>query len=94
MDKTTIIAILIERGYKSSNARRVAEDLQHLSAPLDVMFRKWVDSGETRDFAAHGYAVSAFVNDWKMKYPAALLTMDWLLKEPETAINELKRGIR
>jgi hypothetical protein len=29
-----------------------------------------------------------------MKYPAALLTMDWLLKEPQKAKESLRRGLR
>ena len=33
-------------------------------------------------------------NKFGMTYPAALLTMDWLIKEPEKAIESINRGIR
>lgn len=94
MEKDTIIAILIERGYKESNAKAAAQPLQLLSSPLDAMFYKWIETEETEDFSAHDYSIATFINDWDMKYPAALLTMDWILKEPEAAIRELKKGIR
>jgi len=29
-----------------------------------------------------------------MTYPAALLTMDWLIKEPEQALKSLEKGIK
>lgn len=94
MDKNTIISILTERGYKPHNATLVADDLAHLSSPLDTAFRRWIDTEEIDDFSAHGYSISGFMQEWKMKYPAALLTMDWILKEPETALRELEKGIR
>jgi hypothetical protein len=31
---------------------------------------------------------------YKLTYPAALLTMDWLIREPEKALASIKRGIR
>lgn len=94
MEKDTIIAILVERGYKESNAKAATQPLQLLSSPLDAMFYKWIETEETEDFSAHDYSIATFINDWDMKYPAALLTMDWILKEPEAAIRELKKGIR
>lgn len=94
MDKNTIIAMLTERGYKPRNAALVADDLMRLSSPLDVALRRWLDIEERSDFSAEGYSVFQFMQQWGMKYPAALLTMDWILKEPETAIRELKKGIK
>jgi len=29
-----------------------------------------------------------------MTYPAALLTIDWLIKEPERAMRSINRGIK
>lgn len=94
MDKNTIIAMLTEHGYKPRNAALVADDLMRLSSPLDVALRRWLDIEEMSDFSAEGYSVFQFMQQWGMKYPAALLTMDWILKEPETAIRELKKGIK
>ncbi|MCM1302291.1 MAG: hypothetical protein NC250_09415 [Alistipes senegalensis] len=94
MNKNTIISVLAERGYKPRNAALVADDLMHLSSPLDVALRRWLDTEEIVDFSAEGYSVAQFMQQWGMKYPAALLTMDWILKEPEIAIQELKKGIK
>ena len=54
----------------------------------------YVETKEEGDFAAHGYSVKDFVEKWQLTYPAALLTMNWLLKEPEEATVLLKQGIR
>ena len=94
MDKNTIISILTERGYKPHNAALVADDLTRLSSPLNVALRRWLDTEKMSDFSANGYSIFQFMQQWGMKYPAALLTMDWILKEPETAIRELKKGIK
>lgn len=94
MDKNTIVSVLTERGYNPRNAALAADDLMHLSSELKAALRRWLDTEEVADFSAEGYSVAQFMRQWGMKYPAALLTMDWILKEPEIAIQELKKGIR
>ena len=94
MNRQTIEEILVERGYASAHARMVSEDLMHLEAPLESVFRQWLETGETGDYAFRGYTLRYFTVVWKMQYPAAVLTLDWILKDPERAIQELKNGIR
>ena len=54
----------------------------------------WIEKGICKNFVSEGYSITDFMEKRKMKYPAALLTMDWLIKEPERAKESLKRGLR
>lgn len=94
MNRQTIEEILIERGYTPAHARAAGEELVHLEAPLEGIFRHWLETGTTGDYAFRGYTVRYFMEVWKMKFPAAILTLDWILKDPDRAIHELKNGIR
>ena len=73
--------ILIDRGYNERNAKLVAHELTLLSAPLQPLLSQWLDNEQ-------------HMQKRGMTYPAALLTIDWLLKEPEEAKLSLSRGIK
>ena len=87
--------ILIDRGYNERNAKLVAHELTLLSAALQPLITKWLDDEQCmEDFEAEGYSISGLMQKRGMTYPAALLTIDWLLKEPEKAKLSLSRGIK
>jgi hypothetical protein len=93
--KELIYRTLIERGYSEHNANLMLNDLENLSSPLDKLLQEWIDSeNQQPDFVYENYSLHQFQNERKMEYPAALLTMDWLIKEPEKAKISLSRGIR
>ena len=93
--KEIILRTLIERGYSERNANLVLNDLVHLSSPLDKLLQEWIDSEEKQEnFVYEGYSLHQFQKERGMKYPAALLTMDWLIKEPEKAKTSLAKGIK
>ena len=92
--KHKIYTALIENGYSEKSANIILEDLLHLSSPLDKYLMEWIDNGNCKDFVYDGYSVQDFQKKRGMKYPAALLTMDWLIKEPERTKESLKRGLR
>lgn len=85
----------MERGYNAYSAQLVAEDLSKLSEPLSEHLINWLDDESySKDFVANGYSMSWLQSERQMNYPAALLTMDWLIREPEKAIESLKRKIK
>lgn len=93
--KELIFRTLIERGYSEHNANLMLNDLVNLSSPLDKLLQKWIDSEKQQpDYVYENYSLHQFQNERRMEYPAALLTMDWLIKEPEKAKISLFRGIR
>ncbi len=95
MEKEIIYKILTGRGYDAKSASLIIPELQVLIAPLDTYFEQWVkDESSTQDYVSNGYSIKQLMEERGMTYPAALLTMDWIIKEPENAIRSLKRGIK
>lgn len=95
MEKEYIYNVLLKRGYDARMAQLVTEDLLQLHKSLSDYLQCWLkDESYEEDFAAYGYSIYQLQTERKMNYPAALLTMDWLLKEPEKAIESLKRKIK
>ena len=86
---------LLERGYDEKTARMVSPDLLDLSEPLKNLLKAWLENEKQQsDYAVAGFTVSEMQNERGMNYPAALLTMDWLMKEPEKAKRSLTKGIK
>lgn len=87
--------ILIDRGYNERHATLVAQELTLLATPLQPLITKWLDDEQCmEDFETECYSISGLMQKRGMTYPAALLTIDWLLKEPEKAKLSLSRGIK
>lgn len=87
MNKENIISILINReGYDPERAKLVAAECMNMSPELMTLFNDWLDNrGDHFDYEAQGYKLSDMIRTRGLKYPAALLDMDWLIKEPEKA---------
>ena len=85
---------LIREGYNDKMADAVASELVQVGGSLTPLVEKWVNDGKTVDFESHGYSITGLMKSRGMTYPAALLTIDWLIKQPEIALRSLKRGIR
>lgn len=95
MEKNYIYNVLLERGYDENSARLIAAELTMLHKPLDAYLEKWVQNGtDITDYSVNGYSIKQLMAERGMTYPAALLTMDWLIKEPDAAVASLKRGIK
>ena len=92
--KEEITKILIERGYPKKQALSVACDLQEMDNLFQTAFQCWLNTEEEQDFQIEGFKLSEIKQKFSMTYPAALLTMDSLIKEPELAKECINRGIR
>lgn len=86
--------ILKMRGYPEKQAFSVANDLQEIDSALQDAFQRWLVIEEEMDFQIEGFKLSELKQKFDMTYPAALLTMDWLIKEPELATKSINRGIK
>lgn len=95
MRKDYVYNVLKERGYDSHSAELVVEELTKLEKPLNDYLECWLlDESDKKDFVANGYSISQLQSERQMSYPAALLTIDWLIKEPENANASLSKGIK
>ena len=86
--------ILIERGYPEKQAILVASNLQTLAPTSKAGLTSWLADQTETDYLIEGFKLSELKQKFDMTYPAALLTMDWLIKEPELAKKSIQRGIR
>ena len=95
MEEKTIINILEQRGYDSHSAKLVVGELLQLSNPLNSMFGDWMsDESNMKDYSTNGFSIYQLMKERNMTYPAALLTIDWLLKDPKNALISLNRVIK
>ena len=86
MEQEKIKRILIERGYSERLAISVSKELLSLNENLSPLFNDWLDNGKETDYSVGDFSISALMTQRGLKYPAAILTMDWIIKEPEVAI--------
>lgn len=93
MDSQAIVTRLTsEYGYSVSGAQVVADKLHTCDQTILRAFKEWWETGELPELTVEGYSVSKLIKEHNMKAPAAFLTLDWLLREPEKAKASLRKG--
>src|SRR4051812_42386587 len=87
-----ISRLVAEFKYPQFGARRVAENLAMANPIVRAAFLNWWKGGVLNDtLSAAGYTVAQLMREHGMTEIAALLTIDWLLREPDRAIASLRR---
>lgn len=86
--------ILINRGFTEKQATRLTEELSNIDERLQKALEKWLKDGAETDFSAKGFSVIGLKQQYEMTYPAALLSIDWVLKDPDNAVKCIKKGLR
>ena len=90
-DNKTVLNFLVNNlHYSNKKAKAIIPDLQALVSPLDTYFEDLVAGKTLPNYEVLGYSLEKFITKYKMNSVAALLTMDWLIKEPTTAVSALK----
>lgn len=88
------INILNERGYKGPAATLMAEKLSKVDSSLKNGVDLWLVTGEEKDIEISGIKLSELKAKFNLTYPAAILSMDWLIREPDKAKQSFARGIK
>ena len=86
--------ILAMRGYTAKQAVTVAAELEKIDWQLQKGLQIWLAEEKETDYLIEGVKLSELKRKFGMTYPAALLTMDWFIKEPELAMKSINRGIK
>lgn len=86
--------ILAMRGYTAKQAVTVAAELEKIDWQLQKGLQIWLAEEKETNYLIEGVKLSELKRKFGMTYPAALLTMDWLIKEPELAMKSINRGIK
>lgn len=89
----TLRQILIrELGYSEHSASITAKDLLSLDKSLQNALRLWVNDRTETELSVAGFTTSWLMTEKGMTYPAALIALDWLIKEPDVAKVELSKS--
>lgn len=87
--------ILLERGYPEQAATITGENLNKLSGNFAIARDKWLRDSTETDIESKGFSTLGLMQRFKgMTYPAALLSIEWLEREPEKAKPIILRGVR
>lgn len=86
--------ILINRGFTKKQASRLAEELSNIDERLKDALDKWLKDGTETEYMAEGFSIIGLKQQYEMTYPAALLSIDWVLKDPDNAVKCIKKGLR
>lgn len=90
MNAIEIKEILVQRGYNENRAELVARELINIDAELIDPLNKWLDDGKETEVEYEGVSLMHLMRQSKLTYPAALLSIDWIYKDAETALPILK----
>lgn len=94
MNSEQIKDILLQRGYSERNAVIASKELVDISDKLIPILKDWLnDENCQKDYSVEGHSIQELL-EGGMKYPAAILTMDWLIKDPKVALRSLTKGTR
>lgn len=94
MDRKILLNLLNEEGYPNHMIDSTITKLELLNPVIKDSFDSWIAKGTTPDIEIEGYSFQMLVDSYGMKPVGAFLTLNWLTKDPETALRSLKRGIR
>ena len=92
--KENIKYILInEYGYTDHVAEVTAEDLLNLQPQLHAALRAWLDTRAITNVEVEGFSINRLM-EREYTFPSALISLDWLLTEPDVAKAELTDELR
>lgn len=81
-------------GCSEEEADEILGDLEGIEPQLADMLLAWCDDRPYSDIEVCGYTIHSLMNDYGLGFIGALLTLDWVIKEPKEADQALRFGIR
>lgn len=94
MDRDKIIMLLCSQNYPEYLLEQTADKVEKLPQELSEALEEWADSGKEPEMDLCGYNFARLIKEYDMQPIGAILTLDWLRREPGKAVAALKRGIR
>lgn len=91
--KSEIVHFLISQaGYKPHVAELTADDLLAAQPVIQQAFKVWYDTEVLPELEIEGYTAQRLIAEYHLHPVAALLTLDWLLVDPQEALTALRYG--
>lgn len=86
MTKQEIKEVLVRRDYDEKTAELVANDLMSVDLCLLEPLEMWLNEEIETDIVIKDISLLQLMRDKKLNYPASILTLDWIIKDPGEAI--------
>ncbi len=82
-----------EFGYSERKARLIGQKLCSMNPEIRSAFWAWWTTGkEPDDLTVNGYSLTRLKRDFGCNPVAGFSLLDWMLREPDTAVAVLKRN--
>lgn len=81
-------------GYSLARAARIYNQLTDADEDIQFAALQWIEEDEQPSLSAEGWSVDQLEARFGMNALAALLTIDWLRKDPRAAIIAINEGIQ
>lgn len=78
--------------YPPNGLSKILEKIGQLNDDLREMLEKFLLNGEIVETEVEGYSIKRLKEEHGMNEIGAILTLDWLKREPEKAKESLRRG--
>ena len=90
--KERIKEILVQKeGYSPRSAESTANDLENIKdSDIYQALIRWIESGKKTNVARGSFSCRQLMADLGMKYPAALIFLDWYCEDPKTAMESIR----
>ena len=80
-----------KEGYSPRSAESTANDLESIKdSEIYQALIRWIESGKKTNIARGSFSCRQLIADLGMKYPAALIFLDWYCEDPESAIASIR----
>lgn len=87
--------IMERTGFDEATAELMEKELSAVCEQLKPLVRNWLETGaEDDDTMYEGYSLNSLKQTYDMYFTGAVLTLDWLIREPEKAKEAMRYGIK
>ena len=94
MDKQSLEKLLVECGYPAHMIEGTAKKIMNFQPRVAQAFQVWHAGEQCPDITVEGYSFADLTGHYGMKPIGALITLDWLLRDPQSATAALRRGVK
>jgi len=93
MDKSSLVArLMAEHGYPARGAELIAEQVLVATPAVRQAFAHWWETGDLPELSVEGYTAQRLIAEHGMNPVAAILTLDWIARDPTNAMAAVRRG--
>lgn len=92
MDNQQIIQAIQSKYPDKYSSEKISSSLEKMSPVIKKALVEFLQNHQHPQINLEGYTVEKLVNESGMNEIAAYLTLDWIIREPEQALDSLKKG--